>query len=146
MRRNEARSITVGRDCRLTSEAYSRELVEGLLSTGCDVTDIGVCPTPVFYFSIQQLKKDGGVMLTASHNPPEYNGFKLCLGLDSIHGEDIKTILALIEDENFTEGRGRLSLAAMIPTYIDYVVNNISLPRPLRVGVDAGNGTAGVVA
>lgn len=145
LRRNEARSITVGRDCRLTSEAYSQKLIEGLLATGCDVTDIGVCPTPVFYFSIQQLKKDGGVMLTASHNPPEYNGFKLCLGLDSIHGEDIKTILALIEDENFTEGRGRLSSAAMIPTYIDYVVNNISLPRPLRVGIDAGNGTAGVV-
>jgi phosphomannomutase/phosphoglucomutase len=146
LRRNAARSITVGRDCRLTSEAYSQKLIEGLLATGCDVTDIGVCPTPVFYFSIQQLKKDGGVMLTASHNPPEYNGFKLCLGLDSIHGEDIKAILDLIEHENFTEGRGQLSSATMIPTYNNYVVDNISLPRPLRVGVDAGNGTAGVVA
>jgi phosphomannomutase/phosphoglucomutase len=85
-------------------------------------------------------------MITASHNPPEYNGFKLCLGLDSIHGKDIQTILGLIRSEDFTHGSGRLSDADVIPSYIDFVVNNISLPHPLRVGVDAGNGTAGIVA
>ncbi len=146
LRRRGARSITVGRDCRLTSAGYSQKLIEGLLATGCEVTDIGVCPTPVFYFSIPHLKKDGGVMITASHNPPEYNGFKLCLGLDSIHGEDIQAILALIQGSDFMQGRGRLSSAAVIPSYADYIVNNIHLPHPLRVGVDAGNGTAGVVA
>lgn len=146
LRRHGARSITVGRDCRLTSAGYSQKLIEGLLATGCEVTDIGVCPTPVFYYSIQHLKKDGGVMITASHNPPEYNGFKLCLGLDSIHGEDIQAILALIQGSDFIQGRGRLSSAAVIPSYADYIVNNIRLPHPLRVGVDAGNGTAGVVA
>lgn len=146
LHRQGARAITVGRDCRLTSDDYTQKLIEGLLSTGCDVVDIGVCPTPVFYFSIQHLEKDGGVMVTASHNPPEYNGFKLCHGLDSIHGQDIQAILALIQTEDFSKGRGQLSSATIIPTYMDFVVDNIHLPRPLRVGVDAGNGTAGVVA
>ena len=138
--------VSVGRDCRLTSENYSNKLIEGLMSTGCDVIDIGVCPTPVFYYSIQQLKTDGGVMITASHNPPEYNGFKLCLGLDSIHGEDIQKILTLIKARNFSTGSGRLSSDDVIPSYHKYVVNNINLSHPLRIGVDAGNGTAGVVA
>ncbi len=146
LHRRGARALTVGRDCRLTSGDYARKLIEGLLSTGCDVVDIGVCPTPVFYFSIQHLAKDGGVMVTASHNPPEYNGFKLCHGLDSIHGEDIQAILALIKKEDFSTGRGQLSSAAVVPTYMDFVVDTIRIPRPLRVGVDAGNGTAGVVA
>jgi phosphomannomutase/phosphoglucomutase len=88
--------LNVGRDCRLTSEPYSQKVIEGLLSTGCNVIDIGVCPTPVFYFSIKHLKQDGGVMVTASHNPSEYNGFKLCIGLDSIHGQDIQKISFLL--------------------------------------------------
>ncbi len=146
LRRHGAARISVGRDCRLTSDDYSRKLIEGLMTSGCEVIDIGVCPTPVFYFSIQHLKTNGGVMITASHNPPEYNGFKLCLGLDSIHGEDIQKILALIQAKNFSSGQGRLSSADVIPDYSDFVVDNIRLSKPLRVGVDAGNGTAGVVA
>jgi phosphomannomutase/phosphoglucomutase len=146
LRRHGAARISVGRDCRLTSDDYSRKLIEGLMTCGCEVIDIGVCPTPVFYFSIQHLKTNGGVMITASHNPPEYNGFKLCLGLDSIHGEDIQKILALIQAKNFSNGQGRLSSADVIPIYSDFVVDNIRLSKPLRVGVDAGNGTAGVVA
>jgi phosphomannomutase/phosphoglucomutase len=145
--RNKGASIvSVGRDCRLTSEGYSSLLIEGLRSTGCDVIDIGVCPTPVFYYSIHQLKTDGGVMITASHNPPEYNGFKLCLGLDSIHGEDIQKILTLIQDKNFSTGSGQESSDNVLPSYHRTVVDNINLPHPLRIGVDAGNGTAGVVA
>jgi phosphomannomutase/phosphoglucomutase len=69
--------VSVGRDCRLSSENYQRLLTEGLVATGCDVVDIGVCPTPILYFSIRHLKKEGGIMVTASHNPPDYNGFKL---------------------------------------------------------------------
>ena len=146
LRNKGASIVSVGRDCRLTSDNYSNMLIEGLMSTGCDVIDIGVCPTPVFYYSIQQLKTGGGVMITASHNPPEYNGFKLCLGLDSIHGEDIQKILTLIQNKNFSTGRGRLSSEDVIPSYHKYVVDNINLSHPLRIGVDAGNGTAGVVA
>lgn len=138
--------LNVGRDCRLTSESYSQKVIEGLLSTGCDVIDIGVCPTPVFYFSIKHLNHDGGVMVTASHNPAAYNGFKLCSGLDSIHGKDIHKIREIIDEESFVRGQGLLSSADVTPSYKDFVIDNISLNRPLKVGVDAGNGTAGVVA
>ncbi len=146
LRQQGAAKISVGHDCRLTSESYARSLIEGLQASGCDVIDIGVCPTPILYFSIQHLKTDGGVMITASHNPPEYNGFKICLGLDSIHGKDIQKILTIIREKNFAHSRGQLSNTNVIPAYSDFVVENIELTQPLRVGVDAGNGTAGVVA
>ncbi len=146
LRRHGRTHLNVGRDCRLSSEAYARKVIEGLISTGCDVTEIGVCPTPVFYFSIQHLKKEGGVMVTASHNPPEYNGFKLCIGLDSIHGQEIQKIRELIEKQDFIQGKGNLSSASVISAYHDFVTNNVKISKPLKVGVDAGNGTAGVVA
>ena len=146
LRRRDRKRIVVGRDCRVTSPAYAERVMEGLLGTGCDVIDIGICPTPVFYFAIHHLSADGGVMVTASHNPPDYNGFKLCIGLDSIHGSEIRKIREMIEAEDFPTGHGERSEADVIGDYIDYVVGVISIPRPLRVGVDAGNGTAGVVA
>lgn len=144
---NQGRSqLVVGRDCRLTSDLYTEKVIEGLLSTGCDVVDIGVCPTPVMYFSIQHFKKEGGVMVTASHNPPEYNGFKLCSGTDSIHGEDIKALYRMIEEGKFREGKGTLSQADAITPYKSYLYENIKIPRILNIGVDAGNGTSGPVA
>ncbi len=138
--------LVVGRDCRLTSDTYAQRVMEGLRSTGCDVIDIGVCPTPVFYFSIRHLKKEGGVMVTASHNPPEYNGFKVCMDLDSVYGKELKAILSLIHAEDFETGRGTLSQTRVIPSYQAFVMENIHLKRPLKVGLDAGNGTGGVVA
>jgi phosphomannomutase / phosphoglucomutase len=140
------RKIAVGRDCRLTSDAYAEKVIAGLRATGCDVIDIGVCPTPVLYFSIQHLRLEGGVMVTASHNPPEYNGFKLCIDSDSIHGQDIQKIYALIKDEAFVSGQGSLASADVLPPYKAFIQENILLDRPLKVGIDAGNGTAGVVA
>lgn len=138
--------LTVGRDCRLTSDLYSEKVIEGLLSTGCDVIDIGVCPTPVLYFSIQHFNQEGGVMVTASHNPGEYNGFKLCIDLDSIHGKDIQKILGIIKEKSFVTGNGSLSTADAVTPYLEFVENNITLAGPIKVGIDAGNGTAGVVA
>jgi phosphomannomutase / phosphoglucomutase len=138
--------LSVGRDCRTTSDRYAAKAIEGLRSTGCDVVDIGVCPTPVFYFSIKHLEKQGGIMVTASHNPPEYNGFKLCRGLDSIHGEQIQEILKIIENQAFATGQGALTTADVVTPYKQYLSENINIPKPIRVGVDAGNGTAGVVA
>jgi len=146
LREKGCRTLSVGRDCRLTSDAYAARLIEGLRATGIDVTDIGVCPTPLLYYSIKQLKQDGGVMVTASHNPKEYNGFKVCHGLDSVHGEDLQKILKIIQDRAFADGEGRLATADVLTPYQDWVAQNITLPRPLRVGIDAGNGTAGVVA
>ncbi len=138
--------LNVGRDCRLTSDLYSQKVIEGLRSTGCDVVDIGICPTPVFYFSIKHMNREGGVMVTASHNPANHNGFKLCMGLDSIHGEDIQKIKGIINQKSFLKGAGSLTSTEVISAYHDFVVNSITLNRTLRVGVDAGNGTTGVVA
>jgi phosphomannomutase/phosphoglucomutase len=145
--RSENRSrVSVGRDCRLSSEHYRDLVIEGLLAAGCDVVDIGVCPTPVFYFSIRQLKREGGIMVTASHNPPEYNGFKLCRGYDTLFGEQIQKLRQIIEHGNFAEGHGSTETADVIAPYKEFLVDNIKLDKPLRVGIDAGNGTAGVVA
>jgi len=146
LRQNGCSKLTVGRDCRLTSDLYSQKVIEGLLSTGCDVLDIGICPTPVLYFSIQHFEMEGGVMVTASHNPGEYNGFKLCQGLDSIHGHDIRKIYDIILDMSFVQGQGSLSTADVITPYKAFVEENITLEGSIKVGVDAGNGTAGVVA
>ncbi len=138
--------LSVGRDCRTTSEPYAEKVMAGLLATGCDVVDIGVCPTPVFYFSIPHFKREGGVMVTASHNPPEYNGFKLCINLDSIHGQEIQKILGIINEKSFARGKGSRTQADAVTPYKEFIANNINISRPLKVGVDAGNGTAGVVA
>ncbi|RJP84511.1 MAG: phosphomannomutase/phosphoglucomutase [Desulfobacteraceae bacterium] len=138
--------LTVGRDCRLTSDAFSEKLIEGLMSTGCHVIDIGVCPTPVLYFSIQHLSQEGGVMLTASHNPPEYNGFKICKHTDSVHGEQIQEIRQIIEQKQFVTGTGSRNRADVVTPYTRFMVENIRIKKPLKVGIDAGNGTAGVIS
>jgi phosphomannomutase / phosphoglucomutase len=138
--------LTVGRDCRLTSDAYAKKIIEGLMSAGCHVIDIGVCPTPVLYFSIHHLKQQGGIMVTASHNPPEYNGFKICKNFDSVHGQEIQKIRQIIEKKEFIQSQGSKKQENVIPAYIQYILHAIQLKRPLRIGVDAGNGTAGPVA
>ncbi len=146
LRRQGNTDITVGRDCRVTSDQYSEKLIQGLLATGCHVVDIGVCSTPVGYFSIRHLNKQGNVMVTASHNPPEYNGFKICSGVDSVFGDQIQMILKLIKEADFETGAGIVETYDILKPYKDYLLNNLSLARPLRVGIDAGNGTAGVTA
>lgn len=144
-RRHDCRRISVGRDCRLSSPEFSHSVIQGLRATGCDVIDIGIGPTPLLYFSIHHLSADGGVMVTASHNPSEYNGFKVCRGLDSVHGHQIQAIARIIAEKNFETGTGRLETAAVSEAYLDFLVRDIRLSRPLRVGVDAGNGTAGML-
>ncbi len=138
--------ITVGRDCRITSDQYTKLLIEGLKSTGCSITDIGICSTPVAYFSIRHLKTQGNVMVTASHNPPEYNGFKICSGVDSVFGEQIQEILHIIQQKSFAAGQGQIKQYEILEPYMEYLQNNIKIERPLRIGIDAGNGTAGVTA
>jgi phosphomannomutase/phosphoglucomutase len=144
--RKGRRRVTVGRDCRLSSPECSARVIAGLRDCGLDVVDIGVVPTPVFYFSIHHLEADGGVMVTASHNPPEYNGFKVNDSTNSLHGSQIQDIRALIEKKDFVEGRGALFQETVNPAYFKFVTENISIKRPLKIGVDAGNGTAGPVA
>ncbi|MFP4158124.1 MAG: phosphomannomutase/phosphoglucomutase [Desulfobacterales bacterium] len=146
MRDNHCKKIAVGRDCRLTSDRYAENMIRGLSETGCEVINIGVCPTPVLYFSIRQFDTDGGVMVTASHNPPEYNGFKICMGTDPVHGAQIQKIREIAEKGDFISADAGVSDADAITPYLNYLKNNISIEKPLRVGIDAGNGTAGPVA
>ncbi|MBF0100817.1 MAG: phosphomannomutase/phosphoglucomutase [Desulfobacterales bacterium] len=146
LKSHQCHKLTVGRDCRLTSLYFCENLIQGLLSSGCEVIDIGVCPTPVLYFSIHHLKQEGGIIVTASHNPPEYNGFKLCLGLDSVHGKELRLLHELIEHNNFIHGKGKVVKVDVRQAYQDFIINGISLSRSFRIGIDAGNGTAGVLA
>jgi phosphomannomutase / phosphoglucomutase len=146
LRRQGNTAITVGRDCRVTSEQYAEKLIQGLMSTGCRIVDIGMCSTPVGYFSIRHLNKEGNVMVTASHNPPEYNGFKICSGVDSVYGDQIQAILKLIENEDFESGDGGVETFEILKPYRDHLTANISLKQALKVGIDAGNGTAGITA
>ncbi|MEW6376760.1 MAG: phosphomannomutase/phosphoglucomutase [Thermodesulfobacteriota bacterium] len=140
------KELVVGRDGRLSSKAFCDVLIEGLLSTGCTLVDIGLCPTPVYYFSLFNLKKDGGMMVTGSHNPPEFNGFKVSVGKSTIFGEEIQNLRRLIERGEFSTGRGNLSKEESIHPYQQYIKKNIRLEKKMRVAIDAGNGTAGVVA
>lgn len=146
MRRRGLRNITVGRDCRPSSDGFRDALIAGLTATGISVVDVGVVPTPLLYYSILQLKSDGGVMITGSHNPPEYNGFKTCVGVDSVYGDQIQEIYRIIESVDFERGKGTTSSADVMAPYRKYVLEQIQLPRPVRVAVDCGNGTACLIA
>jgi phosphomannomutase/phosphoglucomutase len=144
--RQGKKQITLGRDGRLSSEAFRDCLLEGLLGTGCQVIDIGVCPSPLLYFSIRHLKTDGGIMITASHNPPEYNGFKICSGPDTIFGAEIQQVGLIARKGDFLTGQGSIMEKDVLPDYQALVLKDIQLPRPLRVGLDGGNGTGGWMA
>jgi phosphomannomutase/phosphoglucomutase len=145
MIRQQKKRVAVGRDCRLTSDRFRDLLLEGMLSTGLDVVDVGVCPTPLLYFALRHLNREGGIMITASHNPPEYNGFKICNGFDTISGAEIQKFRVLMDEGSFESGRGQVREYDIVTPYTDFVVGNISLGRRLRVGVDCGNATAGPV-
>ncbi len=138
--------VSVGRDCRLTSDRYADLFIQGILSTGCDVVDIGLCPTPVLYFSIHQLDLEGGAMVTASHNPPEYNGFKLMSSHDSIHSDGLQEIRKIIETRAFATGSGNRTQKDVLTPYKKYILENITISDTIRIGIDAGNGTGGITA
>jgi len=147
IRRRDRKQVALGQDCRLSSPEFSAALIRGLLSTGCDVLALGTVPTPLLYFCVYTKDQEAGVMITGSHNPPEYNGFKIMLGHDTLFGQDIQDIRQIIEEGNFTSDPGGTRREYdIVPEYHRYVVTNIHLDRPLKVVVDAGNGTGGEVA
>ncbi|MGZ3688239.1 MAG: phosphomannomutase/phosphoglucomutase [Bdellovibrionota bacterium] len=144
-------TVSVGWDCRLSSDAYSSALIAGLLKGGLDVVRLGVCPTPLTYFSIFDRDLDGGIMVTGSHNPGDYNGFKTCVGRDTIHGHQIQELRALMEKINTgtkpaAKTAGTTSDFDVIPAYIDYVVKHARPLKKKKIVIDAGNGTAATVA
>lgn len=138
--------VTLGRDCRLSADHYRDLLTEGLLSTGRRILDVGVVTTPMLYFSVFNFEAQGGVMITASHNPGNYNGFKVMVGKSTIYGEEIQKLYDLSQAGGFASGRGSREEVDVVTPYSDYVAGHINIARPLRVAVDAGNGTGGPVA
>lgn len=148
VRRRGGARVSVGRDCRLTSDAYAEALIAGLASTGLQVYDLGICPTPLLYFSLFHLDLDGGVEVTASHNTSEYNGFKLCLGKDTLYGEQIQEIRSKMESNDFAEETGgKVERYEIVPPYQRHLLQDVrKLKRPLKIVVDAGNGVGGPVA
>ncbi|MBI4833185.1 MAG: phosphomannomutase/phosphoglucomutase [Candidatus Lindowbacteria bacterium] len=140
------KNVVLGRDCRLSSPRIHKVLLEAMLSTGLNVTDVGICPTPVFYFSLFHLDQEGGLQITGSHNPPDQNGFKVCVGKSTIFGEEIQKVSQVCEKGRFVTAKGKLSQHEIIQAYQKYVAQNIKLERRLKVVIDAGNGTAGPVA
>mgnify|MGYP000356450506 CR=1 FL=1 len=146
--RQDRKALSVGRDCRTHGQMLKDAFMAGLRSTGIDVVDIGVVPSPLVYFSLFHLEDeiDGGISITGSHNPKDFNGFKICLGQSSIHGEDVQTLYSLIENDDFEVGEGGYRERPILRDYIEYVKSNLRLPHTnLKVVVDAGNGTAGPV-
>jgi phosphomannomutase/phosphoglucomutase len=146
-RKQGAKKISLGRDCRLSSPQIREALLKGLLESGLNVVDVGMIPTPLLYFSLFYLDVDGGVQITGSHNPPEYNGFKICLGKTSVYGEEIQKLRGIGESGKFHRGKGRLEETDILGPYLDYLKKNIQAGDVKRkVVVDAGNGVAGMVA
>lgn len=146
-REHGKRQVALGRDARLSSPAYAEAITRGLLSTGCNVVDIGLVPTPLLYFAVFYKKNEAAVMVTGSHNPPEYNGFKMMVGEETLYGETIQQIYRILkEGKLITDKPGTRSSYNVIPEYEGYVVKDVRLGRKLKVVLDAGNGTAGFVA
>jgi len=134
--------VSVGRDCRLTSDKYAAALAEGIRSTGVSVVDIGMCPTPLMYFSLFHWDLDGGIQVTGSHNPPEYNGFKMLLNGRSVFGEEIQKLGRRAADGEWSEGHGSVEQVDILDAYVNRLVQDFQ-GGDFRVGWDAGNGAGG---
>jgi phosphomannomutase/phosphoglucomutase len=143
LQRHSGNNLTLGTDTRLSSERLANALTKGLLATGCDVTDVGVVSTPLLYYSVFHLQATGAVMITGSHNPPEYNGFKVVSGTTTIYGAEIQEIRKIIEAGDYLVGQGTRKTADVITPYIDEVASQFQWTRRVKVVLDAGNGTAG---
>jgi len=143
LRRRGARRVNLGRDVRLSGERLNAALTAGLLAAGVDVADLGPVPTPVLYYSVYKLGAEAGVMITGSHNPPEYNGFKTMLGHGTIYGDQIQEVLRILRSGDFENGAGRLSQADAITPYVEEIPAQFKFPRRVKVVFDAGNGAAG---
>ena len=145
MRRHAGSKVNLGRDTRLSSPRLRDALMRGLKASGCQVTDIGVVPTPVLYYSVFHLKADGAVMITGSHNPSEFNGFKTVCGASTIHGEAIQEIRLLIDRQDFESGEGTETSADLVTPYVEEVASQFHFTRRVGCVFDAGNGTGGPV-
>jgi phosphomannomutase/phosphoglucomutase len=138
--------IVIGRDGRLSGPELVAALAEGITSTGIDVVDIGCVPTPVTYFAAYHLGTQSCVSVTGSHNPPDYNGFKMVLGGETLYGTMIQALRKTIEAQRYTSGRGIVRRADVKDAYLSRIVSDVKLARPMKIVVDCGNGVAGAFA
>ncbi|RPJ21786.1 MAG: phosphomannomutase/phosphoglucomutase [Desulfobacteraceae bacterium] len=142
-----AKRISLGRDCRLSSPELRQGVMEGMMDAGIHVIDVGMVPTPLLYFSLHHSDVDGGIQITGSHNPPEYNGFKVCLGKTTIYGEEIQKLRKIGESGSFPKGKGSVETKEVIQPYCEEILKRIRCGQVARkVVLDAGNGVAGLVA
>ncbi|MBT8130128.1 MAG: phosphomannomutase/phosphoglucomutase [Gammaproteobacteria bacterium] len=139
-------TVVIGRDGRLSSPELAIALSNGLRAGGCNVIDVGMVPTPVLYFATHKLETGTGIMVTGSHNPPQYNGLKMLIAGNTIYGDAIKSLYQRIVDGNLDSGDANYESQDVIPAYIDTIISDIQLARPLDIAVDCGNGVAGVLA
>lgn len=141
--------VIVGHDNRESSDLLKNALISGIISTGADVIDVGLATTPMVYYSRKLLDIGPAIQITASHNPGEYNGFKMCLQKDeeSIYGEKIQEIYRYAKEGKFKEGKGQIKEEQILDKYVDQIVEKVHLGnRKLKVVVDSGNGTASIIA
>ncbi len=139
-------NVAVGRDGRLSGPELMQRLVQGLLDCGCSVSDLGMVPTPVVYYAAHVLAGKSAVMLTGSHNPPDYNGFKIVIAGDTLAGEQIQALKARIDSNDLSSGVGSVEQVEILERYLEQIRDDIALARQLKVVVDCGNGVAGVIA
>ncbi|TBU74312.1 phosphomannomutase/phosphoglucomutase [Pseudomonas daroniae] len=139
-------NVSVGRDGRLSGPVLVQQLIQGLVDSGCQVSDVGMVPTPVVYYAAHVLAGKSAVMLTGSHNPPDYNGFKIVIAGDTLANEQIQALKTRIDDNDLVSGEGSVEAIDLLPRYLEQIRNDIAMAKPLRVVVDCGNGAAGVIA
>jgi len=137
--------VNLGRDCRLSSPRLRDAFCAGLKASGCHVTDIGIVPTPLLYYSVFHLEAAGGVMITGSHNPREYNGFKIMIGESTIHGDDIQQLRRIIETESYDSGEGSERGFDVVTPYVDEITSHFHFERKVKLVFDGGNGVGGPV-
>lgn len=139
------KNLVIGRDVRISSPRIANTMIKGLNESGCDVLDIGEVPTPVLYFVLFHYKIGNGIMITASHNPKEFNGFKVAFNNSTIYGDEIQRLRKAIDKQEYVSGKGTVKKHDAIPDYVDYVTTKIKVKKGLRVAIDTGNGTCGPV-
>ncbi|MBW6486547.1 MAG: phosphomannomutase/phosphoglucomutase [Syntrophobacterales bacterium] len=140
------KKMALGRDCRLSSESYLSQVGKGIMSAGIAVIDIGLCATPILYFAIRHLRTEGGVMVTGSHNPPDFNGFKICIGPDTIYGEQIQELRKIMEAGDYVNGAGQYNRQDIAEAYENYLFEHVTIKPGKKIVLDAGNGVGGIFA
>ncbi|MBI5754977.1 phosphomannomutase/phosphoglucomutase [Candidatus Peregrinibacteria bacterium] len=147
IQKHYVKHIAVGGDNRLTTKTLKKAFIQGLVESGCHAEDIGLSTSPLLYYAVCKFGYDGGINITASHNPREYNGLKIVgRAGHSICGEEIQKIRRMISEKNFSKGNGKISTKQIFPNYLSEMKKKIKIKKPLKLVIDAGNGTAGAFA